>query len=59
MRIILLAGGLLSGKYDNFKNEPGEGRFTFRPNYQKRYWKESFFDAVNVIKSKCEKFNKK
>lgn len=31
-----------------------DGRFTHRPNYQGRYWKKSFFDAVNVIKTAAD-----
>jgi aflatoxin B1 aldehyde reductase len=45
-----LCGGLLTGRYESFENAPSDGRFTHRPNYMKRYWKESFFDALNVIK---------
>lgn len=48
-----LAGGLLSGKYSNFSDNPSPGRFTFRPNYLNRYWKKSFFEAVNVLSIKC------
>ncbi|WP_255883173.1 MULTISPECIES: aldo/keto reductase [unclassified Ruminococcus] len=49
-----MAGGLLTGRYSNFEDAPTDGRFTHRPNYQKRYWKESFFKAVNELKSVCE-----
>lgn len=49
-----LAGGLLSGRYSNFKDEPGAGRFTLRPNYKDRYWKESYFDAVIAIGDVCQ-----
>ena len=52
-----LAGGLLSGKYSNFNEEPPEGRFTLRPNYQGRYWKKSFFDGLNILDEKCRDFN--
>ncbi len=44
-----LAGGLLSGKYASFKQDPSQGRFTNRPNYQNRYWKESMFRALNLL----------
>jgi aflatoxin B1 aldehyde reductase len=37
-----LAGGLLTGKYKNYSDEPDNGRFTYRPNYKTRYWKKSF-----------------
>lgn len=50
-----LAGGLLTNKYTSFEEEPKKGRFTFRPNYQNRYWKKSFFDGAELIKSVCEK----
>lgn len=44
-----LAGGLLTGRYNRFEDEPVDGRFTHRPNYQGRYWKKRYFDAVDVI----------
>lgn len=44
-----LAGGLLTGRYGKFEEAPTDGRFTHRPNYQGRYWKKSYFDAVAVI----------
>ena len=44
-----LSGGLLTGRYGSFEETPTEGRFTHRPNYVGRYWKESFFDALKVI----------
>lgn len=49
-----MAGGLLTGRYDAYEEAPAEGRFTHRPNYQKRYWKKSFFDAVGLIRAECE-----
>ena len=50
-----LAGGLLSGKYSRFNDSPEPGRFTHRPNYKDRYWKESFFEALDLIGKECEK----
>ncbi len=50
-----MAGGLLTGRYGGYGEAPGDGRFTHRPNYQNRYWKESFFDAVEVIRSAAGK----
>lgn len=50
-----LAGGLLTGRYARFEDAPSDGRFTHRPNYQNRYWKKSFFDAVSVIADAAEK----
>lgn len=50
-----MAGGLLTGRYGRFEDAPTDGRFTHRPNYQGRYWKKSYFDAVEVIKIAAEK----
>lgn len=50
-----LAGGLLTGRYMNFEDAPTDGRFTHRPNYQGRYWKKSYFDAVEVIREAAGK----
>ena len=50
-----LCGGLLTGRYGNFEDAPDDGRFTHRPNYQKRYWKKSFFEAVDLIKNAAGK----
>ena len=49
-----MAGGLLTGRYGRYEDAPMDGRFTHRPNYQKRYWKKSYFDAVEIIKLACE-----
>ncbi len=51
-----LAGGLLTGRYSTFEEEPGDGRFTHRPNYQNRYWKRSFFDAQALLRTTAEAF---
>lgn len=48
-------GGLLTGKYGSFDEAPSDGRFTHRENYKGRYWKKSYFDAVNLIKTEAEK----
>lgn len=50
-----LAGGLLTGRYQDFEETPSDGRFTHRPNYQGRYWKKSYFDSVKLIKDAAEK----
>lgn len=50
-----MAGGLLTGRYGRFEDAPADGRFTHRPNYQGRYWKKSYFDAVEVIKTAAGK----
>lgn len=52
-----LAGGLLTGKHINFEEIPTEGRFARLKTYRDRYWKKSYFDAVNVFTSKCNEFN--
>ena len=48
-----LAGGLLTGKYSSMDEKPETGRFAQRPSYQKRYWKDSTFHAVEVLRSAC------
>lgn len=48
-----LAGGLMTDKYKDKAIK--EGRFTNRPNYQKRYWHDSYFEAIGKIKIVCEK----
>ena len=50
-----MAGGLLTGRYGKYEDEPPDGRFTHRPNYQGRYWKKSYFDAVEIIKTASAK----
>jgi aflatoxin B1 aldehyde reductase len=50
-----LCGGLLTGRYGKFEDAPTDGRFTYRPNYQGRYWKKSFFEGVDMIKTAAEK----
>ncbi len=51
-----LVGGLLAGRYGNYEDAPTDGRFTHRQNYQKRYWKESYFNAVEKIKKAVSKY---
>ena len=51
-----MAGGLLTGRYGKFEDAPTDGRFTHRPNYQGRYWKKSYFDAVEIIKETAGKY---
>ncbi len=48
-----LAGGILAGKYQAFSEEPSPGRFTHRPNYRNRYWKQPFFDALAILRETC------
>ena len=49
-----MCGGLLTGRYGRYEDAPTDGRFTHRPNYQGRYWKKSFFEAVDVIKAAAQ-----
>lgn len=51
-----MAGGLLTGRYEKYEDTPTDGRFVHRPNYQNRYWKKSYFDAVELIKETCDEF---
>jgi aflatoxin B1 aldehyde reductase len=44
-----LAGGMLTGKYRDPSEKPQEGRFALRKTYPSRYWKPSFFTAVETI----------
>ncbi len=50
-----LAGGMLTGKHHNFEDAPEPGRFARLKSYRDRYWKHSYFDAVEEIKQACDK----
>lgn len=52
-----LAGGILTDKYSGKEPAIKTGRFTNRPNYQKRYWKDSYFEAAELLKKVCSKYN--
>lgn len=52
-----LAGGILTDKYHSYEENPSEGRFTHRPNYQNRYWKKSYFIAKELVDSVCRKYS--
>lgn len=52
-----LAGGLLTDKYSGKDSEIKAGRFVNRPNYQDRYWKDSYFHAIEEIKEACALHN--
>ena len=45
-----LAGGLLTGKYSDRRTPIAGGRFDNNPMYQKRYWHEDYFAAVEELK---------
>lgn len=49
-----LAGGMLTGKHQHFEDVPQPGRFARLESYRKRYWKQSYFDAVDAIKQACD-----
>ena len=49
-----LAGGMLTGKHKDIGETPQPGRFARLESYRKRYWKESYFDAVNEIRQVCD-----
>lgn len=49
-----LAGGLLTGKHHHFEDEPEPGRFARLKSYRERYWKQSYFNAIEEIKQACE-----
>ena len=50
-----LAGGLLTGKHHHFEDAPEPGRFARLKSYRDRYWKHSYFDAIEEIRIACEK----
>lgn len=50
-----MCGGMMTGRYGKLEETPTDGRFAHRPNYQGRYWKKSFFAAVDLIKAAAEK----
>lgn len=50
-----LAGGMLTGKHHHFEDAPEPGRFARLKSYRDRYWKHSYFDAVEGIRVVCEK----
>lgn len=49
-----LAGGMLTGKHQNFEETPDSGRFARLKSYRDRYWKSSYFEAVDKIRQTCE-----
>lgn len=52
-----MAGGMLTGKHKHFEDTPEPGRFARLESYRKRYWKQSYFDAVDEIRLACEAEN--
>ena len=49
-----LAGGLLTGKHHHFEDKPEPGRFARLNSYRERYWKQSYFEALDEIRKACE-----
>jgi aflatoxin B1 aldehyde reductase len=49
-----LSGGLLTGRYSQIGNVPKEGRFALKSAYLKRFWKKSYFDAIEVVREASE-----
>lgn len=52
-----LAGGLLTGKHLHYDETPEPGRFARLKSYRDRYWKNSYFKAVDEIRKVCESVN--
>jgi len=52
-----LAGGMLSGKHHRVDAVPSDGRFATFEGYQDRYWKPSYFDAINAVTKICKAHN--
>lgn len=52
-----LAGGMLTGKHQNVSATPADGRFSGNAEYQKRYWKDDTFQAVDTFTEACSKEN--
>ena len=48
-----LAAGLLTGKHLAREQHPVAGRFAILTTYLDRYWKKSYFDAVDRLRSLC------
>jgi len=52
-----LAGGMLTAKHMSFDEQPQQGRFARLQSYRKRYWKKTYFEAVNMVTAKCREYN--
>lgn len=52
-----LAGGILTGKHLINEKLEGVGRFARLKSYRDRYWKQSYFDALDIIRRECEEEN--
>lgn len=49
-----LAGGLLTGKHENYGDPPEPGRFTLNDQYSSRYWKPEYFRVLKSFTSACK-----
>ena len=49
-----MAGGLLTGKYRDENKVPDTGRFAVKKKYLGRFWKASYFHALETIRDACE-----
>ena len=49
-----LAGGLLTGRYQQQSERPEAGRFAVFKNYLDRYWKPSLFQGLDGVRKSCD-----
>lgn len=49
-----LSGGLLTGRYSQISSIPTEGRFALKRQYLERFWKKSYFDAIEIVQDASE-----
>jgi aflatoxin B1 aldehyde reductase len=49
-----LSGGLLTGRYSQISSIPKEGRFALKSQYLERFWKKSYFDAIEIVQDASE-----
>lgn len=49
-----LAGGMLTGKHTSLATLPDDGRFSTNKEYQNRYWKTDYFEALQQFVAACE-----
>ncbi len=52
-----LAGGLLTGKYQDTDKLPDSGRFSYHKGYPERYWKDDNHRAVAMIHRTCRELD--
>lgn len=49
-----LAGGMLTGRYRDPASLPDVGRFAGNDEYQRRYWKQDYFDVLRQFFEACD-----